>query len=323
MHGTTAFALVGAFLSFAAAVPMNKRDVVWVTMTQEDVVTVPVTKTVWLEPGEETAATSTATSAVAHYGHGHGHNTKATSTVHSTVTVKPIASSEESAAPSTYEAPTTSTSVYVAPPATSTSEYVVPTPSSTSVHIDSTTFSSVYIAPTTSSVYIAPTISSTTSSTSVYVAPTTSSTSAYVAPPATSTTVAPVSTSSPAAATATQAYSSGSGSSPMSGKSYSGDLTYYSTGMGACGITSGYSDHIVAISEVIFDEFTPNGNPNNNPLCGQKVSITGSSGSKYEATIVDRCTGCAAADLDLSQGFFDIVEPSGDGRVHNVDWTFL
>lgn len=323
MYAKSVLALAGAFLSLAAAVPMNKRDLVWVTMTDEEVVTVAMTKTVWLNQGDATPVASSS-----HYGH--NHKPKVTSTIHSTVYVQPVSSSESSAAPSapaTEEAPTSSESVYVAPPASSTasttSEYVAPTSQYVAPITSSTSSSttSVYVAPASSStsVYVAPV----PSSTSVYIAPvpTSSSTSVYVAPAPTSTWVAPTTTS--AAAQPTETSSSGGSDSPMSGKSYSGDLTYYDPGLGACGITSGSDEHIVAVSEVTFDLFTPNGNPNNNPLCGQKVSITGSSGSTYEATIVDRCVGCKAADLDLSPGFFTIVEPDGNGRVHNVDWKFL
>lgn len=107
-----------------------------------------------------------------------------------------------------------------------------------------------------------------------------------------------------------------------SGKSYTGDLTWYDTGLGACGITSGPSDHIVAISEDLFDAYGT-ANPNENPLCGKSVSITGADGSQYDAKIVDRCTGCALSDLDLSHDFFNIVTNNGDGRVGGMKWSFM
>lgn len=107
------------------------------------------------------------------------------------------------------------------------------------------------------------------------------------------------------------------------GKSYTGDLTYYDPGLGACGFTSGPSEDIVAISQAIFDAYLPaSGNPNNNPLCGKYVSITGEDGSAYSAKIVDRCTGCTQGSLDLSPAFFKKVVPTGDGRVPGVKWSF-
>lgn len=275
-----------ALLSIVAAVPMAKREVVWVTKVEEDVVTVPVTQTVWVDPTGS------------HYGH-HGHST-VTSHVQSTLTVDATSSSPEatssSVAPSSYETLTTSsTSVYVAPTTSSTSVYVAPTTSSTSV----------YVAPTTSS-------------TSVYVAPTTRSTSVYVAPT--------TSTSSAAAATSAASSSGGSVTSGpgLSGTSYTGDFTWYADGLGACGITSGPSDHIVAISEIIYDAYAAEAgsNPNNNPMCGKTVTMTGVDGESYTATVVDRCTGCAEGDLDLSEDYFNTVTSNGNGRVSNMSWKF-
>ncbi|KAK5127528.1 hypothetical protein LTR85_006867 [Meristemomyces frigidus] len=282
-----------ALLSIAAAVPMAKREIVWVTETDEAVVTVPVTQTVWVDPTGS------------HYGHHHGHST-VTSQIQSTVTVSasPVetSSSETSSsteststyvAPSSYETPTTSsTSVYVAPTTSSTSVYVAPTTSSTSI----------YVAPTTSStsIYVAPT----TSSTSIYVAPTTSSTSIYVAP--TSTT--PTTTSTEAASTASSA----------SGSTYTGDITYYDVGEGSCGWTNTDSDAIVAIPHGMMNN---GANPNNNPLCGTYITIS-YAGTTNKAKIVDTCGGCDGASIDLSPTLFTAVAPDGNGRVHNVEWWF-
>merc|ERR1711881_87422 len=124
--------------------------------------------------------------------------------------------------------------------ATTTSAAPVETSSSTSVYVAPTTSSSEYVAPTTSSTseYVAPT----TSSTSVYVAPTTSSTSEYVAP--TTTSMAPVPSSYQATSTSA-APASTADSAP--GTTYTGDITHYSPGLGSCGWTSSSSDAIVAI----------------------------------------------------------------------------
>ncbi|KAK4549891.1 hypothetical protein LTR36_005192 [Oleoguttula mirabilis] len=223
-----------ALLSLVAAVPMAKRDVVWVTEIKEDVVTVPVTQTVWVNPTSS------------HYGH-HAHST-VTSHVQSTVTA--------SAAPVETSSSAESTSSYVAPTTSSTSVYVAPTTSSTSV----------YVAPTTSStsVYVAPT----TSSTSIYVAPTTSSTSVWVASTTSSTLVAVASTSATATTTSTDDASS---ASSASGATYTGDITYYETGEGSCGWTNTDSDAIVALPHVMMNNPA---NPNNNPLCGTYITIS-------------------------------------------------
>ncbi|KAK4888248.1 hypothetical protein LTR27_012828 [Elasticomyces elasticus] len=267
-----------AALSLVAAVPLNKRDVVWVTETDVAVVTVPVTTTLWVNPGES-VPTSSAT--VSHYGH---HRSHVTSTVQSTVTIASSSSAESSA-----EAPsTTSTSVYVAPTTTSTSEYVAPT-----------TLTSSYVAPTTTS-------------TSEYVAPTTP-TSTWVAPETTSE--APAPSSSAASATTTEA--AATGTSP-SGSTYTGDITYYAPGLGSCGWTNTEDEAIVAIPHGMME----NGiNPNLNPLCGQYITIS-YAGAEHKAKIVDTCGGCDGQAIDLTQTLFDAVAPSGDGRVHGVEWWF-
>ncbi|KAI6789101.1 hypothetical protein KC363_g6811 [Hortaea werneckii] len=286
-----------ALVAAVAAVPMAKRDIVWETETHVNIVTVPATTTVWVNAaGEPVAAPTTR----AHFGHGHhDHGSSAEATTTSAAPVETSSSSYEE--PSSYEAPSTSTSVYVAPTTSSTSEYVAPTTSSTSE----------YVAPTTSSTseYVAPT----TSSTSVYVAPTTSSTSEYVAP--TTTSVAPVpSAYEPSSTSAAPA--STADSAP--GSTYTGDITHYSPGLGSCGWTSSSSDNIVAIAHGIMDN---GANPNNNPLCGQTITIS-YQGSTHQAKVVDTCPGCEDAAIDLSPSLFEAVAPNGDGRVHGVEWWF-
>lgn len=301
MYTNSILAVSGALFSIAAAVPLAKRDIFWVTETDVAYVTVPLTTTLYVDDSN---------TAQSHYGH-HYHTSTITSQVTSVVTtvatsaaVSPVSSVESSITSSPYVAPTTpSTSAYVAPTTPSTSAVVAPTTSS------------VYVAPTTSttSIYVAPTTKSTTSA---YVAPTTSTTSVYVAPTTTTSTTA-------AAVTTTSATSSGGASSGLgaSGTSYEGDLTWFADGLGACGWTNGPADHIVAISHVIFDSYGT-ANPNNNPMCGKYVSITGVDGSQYSAEVVDRCVGCAEGDLDLSEDFFNLVTDNGDGRVHNIKWKF-
>ncbi|KAI5257109.1 hypothetical protein E4T42_01129 [Aureobasidium subglaciale] len=295
------FGIIAASALFGAianAAPLNKRDVVWVTEIETDVVTVPVTMTVWAGAEETTVAAATTTTESRH-GHQFFHSKAPKAST--TSIVAPVAPT------------TTSSSVYVAPTPSSTSVYVEPTPSTTSVYIEPTpSTTAVYVAPTTSStpVYVAPTTSS------VYVAPTIETTSAYVAP-TTSTT-----SSAPAAATSSSSSGSSSGMA-ASGTEYTGDLTWYQVGLGSCGIDSTSDEAIVAISHTIFDDPQyATANPNLNPLCGKTVSIKGKDGSTYKAKVVDRCVGCAAADLDLSEGFFNTVTSHGDGRVPEMSWSW-
>ncbi|KAI7185467.1 hypothetical protein KC343_g23223, partial [Hortaea werneckii] len=102
------------------------------------------------------------------------------------------------------------------------------------------------------------------------------------------------------------------------GSTYTGDITHYSPGLGSCGWTSSSSDNIVAIAHGIMDN---GANPNNNPLCGQTITIS-YQGSTHQAKVVDTCPGCEDAAIDLSPSLFEAVAPNGDGRVHGVEWWF-
>ncbi|KAL8809090.1 MAG: hypothetical protein Q9200_003726 [Gallowayella weberi] len=99
---------------------------------------------------------------------------------------------------------------------------------------------------------------------------------------------------------------------------YTGDLTYYDPGLGSCGIQSGPNDHIVALSR----EIMQNGaNPNANPKCGSMIGIWNPhTKTKHEAKIVDTCVGCKTFDIDVSPALFKQIAPSGDGRVHGINW---
>ena len=61
------------------------------------------------------------------------------------------------------------------------------------------------------------------------------------------------------------------GFAATSAVAFTGDLTYYTPGLGACGITSGESDAVVAVSHV---EYGNDPNPNNSPACGRQINIT-------------------------------------------------
>ena len=64
-------------------------------------------------------------------------------------------------------------------------------------------------------------------------------------------------------------------------------------------------------------------NPNDNPLCGTKISIFNpNTGATTEATIVDTCVGCQEYDIDVTETLFDEIVPggSGVGRQHGIDW---
>lgn len=101
---------------------------------------------------------------------------------------------------------------------------------------------------------------------------------------------------------------------------YSGDLTYYTTGVGSCGITNTRGDAVVALSVPMMAN---GGNPNTNPKCGSQISIRHpASGHTVQATVADTCEGCAMYDIDVSESLFaSLAGGLSAGRVA-VDWDF-
>jgi hypothetical protein len=246
----------------------HKRDIVWITEYQEVVEVIPVTKTVWVKPGE------------------------AVPTAYSTdvpADVQPAAASS----------PVPSPPVAAYDPPAAESQAVADTPAPV--------YEAPSAAPVSSEAAAAPVASS-------YVAP-----APVAAPSAEAVAAAPAASSEPAYQGGSDSGSSDSGSS-SGGQTYTGDLTWYEVGLGACGITSTSDEHVVAISHELFDAVST-GNPNTNPLCNKKVSIIGANGQTYTGTIVDRCPGCDSGSLDLSQSFFNEVTNNGDGRVGGMKWS--
>lgn len=315
MHAKIITFAAGALFVLGNAVPLNngKRDIVWVTEVETAITTVPVTTTVWVDP-TGAAAPAAAPSSYDHdhgHRHAHSHSSQPAAPAQPTTSPEPAASSDEvPAAPASQEAPSSAQqpAPYVAPAPTTTAA-VEP---STTAQAEQTTSSTPEFTPETTQAAV-------TTPESTWVAPTPT----YEAPSSTSVAPAPAS-STPASY---DSGSSSSGSNPAAGKSFTGEVTYFTPGMGACGHTSDESEHMVAISQTLFDKYTPNGNPNKNPLCGATVSITGFDGTTYDATIWDRCTGCAEGDLDMPQSYFDKVTvkdgKAADGRAYGMSWSIM
>jgi len=106
-----------------------------------------------------------------------------------------------------------------------------------------------------------------------------------------------------------------------SGTVYSGQGTYYSTGLGSCGVTSHDSDYICAISHILYDSVPDGGNPNNSPFCGKQIKAF-RNGQSVTVTVMDRCQGCAEYDLDFSPSSFDQLAASTEGRV-DITWEWV
>lgn len=259
--------VAGALLSLAAAIPMqqNKRNIVWETKIEEAVVTIDVTTTIWLHPGE-TPPVAPAGNVPGHYGHKHhGNNHQPHPSPPNTTPVAAPSSPVETSAAPPYVAPTTS----AAPP-----------------------------APPASSPYVAP-------------SPTTPATTPAAAPTSTVPAYSP-----PAASPSSPPPSSGG-----NGQTYTGDLTYYTPGLGSCGVTNSASDAIVALAEGMMTAAQVGGNPNANPLCGKSITIS-YGGVEKTATIMDTCPGCSGGSLDLTPTLFADFAPLSQGRLTGMKWWY-
>ncbi|KMU78297.1 riboflavin aldehyde-forming enzyme [Coccidioides immitis RMSCC 3703] len=105
------------------------------------------------------------------------------------------------------------------------------------------------------------------------------------------------------------------------GGPYSGDLTYYEPGLGACGITSAASENVCAVSRILYDAASTGSDPNQNPLCGLKLRLRRGDKS-VDVTVVDRCVACEPTDIDVSVSVFEKLALVEQGRV-DVEWAWL
>ncbi|KAA8915154.1 hypothetical protein TRICI_002699 [Trichomonascus ciferrii] len=113
---------------------------------------------------------------------------------------------------------------------------------------------------------------------------------------------------------------SDSGSNSGTGEQMSGQATYYTPGLGACGDTSGDDDLIAALNKDQFYSGGDAGVSNGNSNCGRKAKVT--RGSKHvTVTIVDSCPGCKKGDLDLSPAAFKKLASESEGRVE-INWQW-
>jgi hypothetical protein len=156
------------------------------------------------------------------------------------------------------------------------------------------TSSSVVAAPVVSTTAPAPVVPATTSSPAPVVVPTTTSVAAP-APVASTTSVAPAAASPTTVAAAPAAASSVSTTSKQGADVKTGDLTYYTVGLGACGEDDSgkdESENIVALSHLLMGTQS-----NGNPYCGKTITIS-YGGKQVVATVKDKCMGCDIDNID-------------------------
>ncbi|CEP06862.1 hypothetical protein [Parasitella parasitica] len=98
-----------------------------------------------------------------------------------------------------------------------------------------------------------------------------------------------------------------------------GDGTYYDPGVGltACGTSFTASDYVVAMNAFDFGESV---NPNESPVCGACIIVTGPNGSQ-KAQVQDICpsTGCGRGSVDLTPAVFNNIGDFADGRIP-ISW---
>ncbi|KAM3554859.1 hypothetical protein MY1884_005913 [Beauveria asiatica] len=104
---------------------------------------------------------------------------------------------------------------------------------------------------------------------------------------------------------------------------YSGQMTYYAVGPGACGpddTGKDNTDNIVALSSILMGPLS-----NTNPMCGRKIKIF-AKGKSTEATVRDKCpiAGCKTqGDIDVSEKVFKFFFGSLDSGREPITWSFV
>ncbi|KAI1084453.1 RlpA-like double-psi beta-barrel-protein domain-containing protein-containing protein [Whalleya microplaca] len=103
---------------------------------------------------------------------------------------------------------------------------------------------------------------------------------------------------------------------PMSTSSNStsntGDMTYYTPGLGSCGSTNTEAEAVVALSP---SQFTSNPD-----ACGKTIQIT-QGGKTVTAQVVDKCPSCSPGSIDVSPTLFQSLSDLSVGRTE-VTWSF-
>ncbi|KAI0689120.1 RlpA-like double-psi beta-barrel-protein domain-containing protein-containing protein [Cytidiella melzeri] len=88
-------------------------------------------------------------------------------------------------------------------------------------------------------------------------------------------------------------------------------MTFYETGLGACGKTNSDSDFIVALNS---PQYGSGGH------CFDTITIS-YGGKSTQAQIVDECPGCPEGGLDLSPGLFSFFASEDAGVIYG-SWNF-
>ncbi|KAI4115963.1 MAG: hypothetical protein LQ345_003534 [Seirophora villosa] len=97
-----------------------------------------------------------------------------------------------------------------------------------------------------------------------------------------------------------------------------GDITFYDTGLGACGWTNdGTAENVFALAHEMMGSQS-----NGNPFCGRQAEVS-LDGKTVIGKLVDKCGGCKGQDIDLSHAMFQALANEDSGRISNVKWHFI
>ncbi|KAL8683611.1 MAG: hypothetical protein Q9186_000383 [Xanthomendoza sp. 1 TL-2023] len=98
----------------------------------------------------------------------------------------------------------------------------------------------------------------------------------------------------------------------------SGDITFYDTGLGACGWTNdGLSENVFALAHGMMGAQS-----NGNPFCGRSAEVT-LNGKTVVGKLVDKCGGCEGQSIDLGHKMFQALADEAKGRISDVKWRFI
>ncbi|KAI0152758.1 hypothetical protein GGR57DRAFT_157072 [Xylariaceae sp. FL1272] len=212
-------------------------------------------------------------------------------------------------------------------PSTTTSSAASTSTSSSEVVIAETPTTTEKAAPATPTTTSIPPPPSTTSSTSSTLSTSSTSSSVVVVEP-TTTSVAPAPSTTTSEPAATNTASSGGSGDSGSGTQYSGDITYYTVGLGACGYDDTGKDDSMPIVAIAVGDWGAFGTLATNagidlplnPWCGKELTIT-ANGKTVKGQARDQCPGCASGSIDVSEKLFlELFGDLGVGR-SSVSWS--
>lgn len=145
--------------------------------------------------------------------------------------------------------------------------------------------------------------------------PAPSSSSAAPPPPPPASTPSP----SPAPSSSPSQPAAGGSSGSSSGGSFHGDITYYTVGLGSCGVDNTGDDTTQNLVAINWEQMGTQSN--GNPMCGKTITIS-AGGKTTTALVVDKCMGCASGSIDVSEKVFtDLFGSLTAGRAP-CSWSF-